>query len=100
MLIQNWLIKLAWVEKVTTIKSWGQYTTRWQDVLFWVWSSVDFDQKRVQILLGWYLRTSATASVAEAITAGYFVCTGIEVFVAENIGVNIEFGLYLEEEWW
>lgn len=36
--------------------------------------------------------------MAEAVTAGYFVHTGVEVSVAENIGVHMGFVLYLEEE--
>lgn len=52
----------------------------------------------MQILLGWCLGTSAAAGAAEAVTAGYFVRAGVEVFVAENIGVDMGFVLHLEEE--
>lgn len=56
------------------------------------------DQECVQILLGWCLGRSAAVDVVEAITARYFVRAGIEVSMAENISVNMGFGLYLEEE--
>lgn len=58
------------------------------------------DQGRAQTLSGWCLGTSAAAGATEAVTARDFVHAGIEVSVAENIGVNMGFELYLEEEWW
>lgn len=57
------------------------------------------DQERVQIFLSWYLETSAVTGTAETVTARYFVYTSIEISVAENIGVNMEFVLDLKEKW-
>lgn len=56
------------------------------------------DQKRVQILLGWCLGTLAAAGAVKAVTAGYFMRVGIEVSMAENIGIDMRFVLHLEEE--
>lgn len=58
------------------------------------------DRKHMQIFLSWCLGTSAAAGAAEAIIARHFVHAGIEVSVAENIGIDMGFVLYLEEEWW
>lgn len=44
------------------------------------------------------METSATIGVAEVITIGYFMYTSIKAFVAENIGVDTGFKLYLKEE--
>lgn len=57
------------------------------------------DQKRLQIFLVWCLGASAAAGAAEAVTARYFVRVGIEVSLAENIGIDMGFVLHLEEEW-
>lgn len=43
---------------------------------------------------------SATTGAAEAAAARYFVRAGIEISVAENIGVGMGFELHLEEELW
>lgn len=42
--------------------------------------------------------TSAAVCVAEIITVSYFVRASIEASAAENIGVNMRFELYSEEE--
>lgn len=42
--------------------------------------------------------TSATAGLAEVVIVGYFVRTGIEASAFENIGIDMRFELYSEEE--
>lgn len=44
------------------------------------------------------METSLAAGVAKVVTAGYFVGAGIEASAVENIGVDMGFELYSEEE--